>query len=810
MKRLIFAILVILLVANVYAQGEQVDWSKEESWTPENIMAHKQEAFTKNPDMAVEKTEGSILVDKDIRQKYFTQGDIGEHITKYPTYAQQHFQPDNLGGEGGKAYLKFKSNGNVEFDGEFENVNVNDKKIQNTQGFSIQDISSFPKGTKIKPNGENGFIVILPNQNANGIVLSGGAEQNINFNQQTGSLEINDRGTIHTVNNRNVAEIVHENGKYKIQMANGDSLVIDNQNGGVFNIEKDKVQMTEGMKIGYKIKDNRVDAKINGKTTLEFRNGGYKITGDFNAITDTKIGMLDVPSIVEDIIGKELSKDAVKKDISLCFKCGEEVSDRAVIIEDSKILVGGKTSVSLEKDGEIIGTGGLVDGVVYAMDDKGVNIVKRPSLDELRGALMDEINEKREDYAKRIKEITGKIAKLKEQDKLSSEDEKHLGFLERTHKTLIKNVEELPKPLTAQEARDIIKNSEEVYEIRGKGRYSVDDFKKYKSDVPLLMAVNLKGSQIYATMLNTRVEEEEYKIYANKIDIFSKQMRVGSKVPIEPIEFGFNVKGKQMWEISDNKLFEVAGKKSKNIDFYTDVNFWVTKNTISFDADVSTMLADLGKKNLPFGAIVEGPLKSYFKDRNIQIGDLAITEQEIVLRTNIEGQRGVINYARNKPEELISKIDPTTIIEQDLANSVRDAVYTADEKGLKSFSDVVDKLAASNMIPGSLASAIKDGTKDSLKELQYSEKLSNIERITGLTATINQEKGNKNEALFNLVLHGIPEDIPIKIKINTRDINLIDETAKHVGMVNQQKSITDVFRILVESDVKNKMMEIGS
>ena len=780
-KKILPLILVFVLLVSSLKGQPPTDWGTDESWTEENVRAHPEEAFNANPDKAVATWEG-ILENDEFASRFFTGAAVGTRIKEHSEKATQYFEkPGNLKGDGGEAYVEYKSGGNVDFQYSGGNVEIKGNSLSNLKGAPIQDLSQYPAGTIIMPNGDNGFKIILPGGKA--IAIAGGNELTpIDYNLEKG-IEV-----ANAANNR-----------FDIVIGEGDIAKKLRFSGGKgFELNGDSINIHSGDVVGIGLGGEFREVKSYGDSSILFAGEGYKIQGDFYHSFNTKIGRVEVPTFLE-AIGKEKGVIVEKKVITLCVLCGEKIEeDGAVVWDGDKLNAYGKVSLSLEKEnGEAIHSAGLIDGMGYSLDVGSINIVKVPSVEQLSNNLIVEIEKKKGEYRERGKEINKEIAEL---EKEKSKNKRQIELLKKTDKIIDVKIGELPFKYSENKFNELSRDTSFVksdyYEFiasdNNKYYYGIADLNKY--DVKLVAISNIKEKTVYASLMTTNLEKgREYDIAVNKISFFSDSIAGTEKN--EPINFDFKVDGNTKGRLTNNKFY---GPGDKEMDFYTDILIKTKKEKetdpdISLTGYVDTMLSDL----TPTGG--KGAVKAQLEGKNLDLLSVKINKEErtILFRNDLDSQSGIINLASDVSEagKIILRVGGwfkgegtlAGTIEHTIADHIKAQVYLTRESDLDAISGPMDRLAG--VISPATVNSMKEGIKEVVEELRQSPELDKMVRYKGIEVEIKQL--NENEAQIAFKISGSGGDINVgPIAINTDGKDIIEEAANQLEKFNQQRGLT--------------------
>ncbi len=748
-KLFMVCIVIILVISITFIHAEDIDWGDSDSWTAENVQ--------KDP-------EGAIKADP---QKAFDTNP--------------------------NAVVDYLSGGNVQFEGSAGDVKINGKVLSNTNGPSI-DISNFPAGTKIKPNGKNGFIVQLPE--SNNIAISGETSgKAINFDKNSKRLRIGDKSFLSIKGNHVSSVKIGKDGIFQVVMDNK-QIGIKPASRGV-SINDNTISLSKGDRASLSLDKKWTIVGAHDTTKINSIGKGFEVKGKFVAHFDTKYGVVSVPSMLESASSKTKLFDT--GDLTLELKTGKPLTEERTVMWDGKELSAkGEVSFSiLKNNNEIIQAGGVVKGVEFSATDKGMMIKSKPDADIMRDSIIKEITNEEREYTERLDSINNKIKNL---NMGTPGSEAELALLKSQKEIITKRLNELPQ------ANFDTEDDSEYY----KGYLKKDLDARPAS---LVVVVNAKDNAMFANVINYKAGNEKYEIVSNKVNLFSEGTKTtlgklnyeySFSVPQKQGLFSSNMEIKEKWRLVDGELFGVDdGELSEPVPFYSNINVKLDDNGVRFSGDVSGVFSDAAKSS--GGAV--GYLGSKAVKQALDGVDFGL------LDVKVDKQNNLLTMSNDFSGEL-SKIKPAKVMGFDVTNKLKDAlpenvaktlkeeIYVRKESDLSIVSDMVDKIKDNNILDERSAVTLKKGLTQSFRELRTSKEFYNLKSYSGIEVQFKQL--DSNNAVVSVNIKGLDiKDEPVNVelspvRINTNNVNIVNMFANRLNDISKKRSLVEIYNLFIE------------
>lgn len=750
-------LLAIFLFLSAITGVQGIEWGTESAWTAENVKTHPLEAFTANPEKAVG-IYPQILEDNDISKKWFNEGDAASHIKLQPQYAKKYFEGNGLGEIGGKHYILHLSNGNIELVNGRSDITISGITISNAKGPSLI-LEGYPSGTKIEPNGINGFKVIPPGEQ--GVSVTGASSK---AGYGSGKLIIEESGKKMLVGTKDVSGVDIKGGnEYTITTTEGRAITVLSEKE--FEFSNGILRVGKGSAV--KEQANTAVTTSYGPTSIKFTGReGYEITGNFKHEFDSGLGKITVPSREEAIA--RFNGALQGEDLRFCYKCGskvEDIGDRSVIFDGKDFYSSGKVSTNiLNEEGQHI-SGGAIKGVVYRTNGREIEIIKNPDDGALRLAAITSIEEKGRQLERRL---------------LESE-------LDGTRSVIQSKIDELPQRLSEE------MSDSEILELRGGGalerdyipykddyykKSDIDDYAKFET---LVASTNIKGNSVYASAIGYDLADNEYDLKINKIGLFSDAITGTEK---EPIDFVFKA-GKEKWEIKDGSFYH----KDEQLDYYTDLSSHIKKNgnyAVKVHGDVSGLLADLSGT---------GAAKDLFKGKDMALLDLNVGKDSLVLRSEIDEE--LINDIKGRGAKLWLGSWGFNYAEEFEKKIADEMKLYADPKFVNG---KIGMLADKGILPQEVAQTIENYISGYFSKAQETGVLDQLEMVKGFEVVMGQKPAQAEMSFKILTPEG---DIAAPAAVlNTGEKNLLAEANSRLADVSRAKGWEEVLNRMVPEQLK--------
>jgi len=609
-ENILFAILVfIVLLFPIAISQEDIDWNTNDAWTTNNV---------NNADST----------------------SIRSAIKDNPQLAQIYFESKGLQGGAGSAYIEYLTQGKVTFTGGNEFIRIVENRMSNKLGPYIDDITQFPLGTQIKPDGEDGFTIILPSDisesGTNEIIISGENVKSVSFKETEG------------------LEPGSKNHNFEIITTDGRAIILDTNEA--FAFDGKNLMMSQGTVV-HSIGDGKLaNTVILGETTMAFQeDGAYRIDGIFMHNFRADIGDVTVPSIGEFLAlqGGILSEEA----FTFCFKCNIDLAsediDKAVIWNGRDLSGKGKIGLSIKKDNEIFYALGVANGVIYETNGKHLDIVSVPGTNELIGRILEQIETEKQDLRLLLGENSLEIEKLVEEGKLNKDAlgslslPEDLSLKERRYSVSVLKTRDLlegelnnyPKKVTQGSKKDL---TDELY----KG-YKITDIVESDSIAELVVTTKIKENSLYSSIVEYDLSNRDFDLKVNRFNLVNPY----SREEVASVDLSFRIDGKEQWALRDGLLYE----ENNQINFYTDTTLTIKEipngYSISGEGDITNLLKD--SVGFFAGSVVEGSLTGkklpFFNAQVMEDGTIKLSSEitdEIKAEINKEPEAEVGFFAR--------------------------------------------------------------------------------------------------------------------------------------------------------------------
>lgn len=754
-----FGLLLMLLVLFIAAvQG--INWGIEDSWTPDNVRNDPLGAFNTNPDRAVS-LHPKILDDKRLAERWFNEGDIAKHIQLQPDYAKEHFEGSGLGGVGGEEYIKFVSNGNVKLINGRSDIKIAGQVISNVEGPSLV-LEGYPAGTKIEPNGVNGFKVTLLGE---GEVVVTGKTSLVNYENGKFSFIKDFPYNRVSIGAESISKINIEGGNnHLITTKEGRVIKIFSEKG--FEFEDNVLKAYEGSTVFDTANSAETTIysapnKIGDATSIKFfGKEGYNIEGNFLHKFNSEIGEVTVPSPFEGVVRKIAGEKKIKEitdilqgeNIRFCYKCGLDVNniaDKTIIFDGKDFYSSGIVSLGIEKGNELYASAGTIKGVVYRTNGKELDILKNPDKETLMLATIESIEKKTRE---------GKVGNL-------------------------------PKKLTEQEIFKL-KDEQRYSEFDYVNGYLKDDIRKQAGFETLVASANIKGNSMYASAIGYNLAKSNYDLNINKAGLFSDAI-TGTKK--EPIDYSFKIKGKEEWSIKGGD-FHAGNKK---IDYYTDTRIDAHSrdgvSSVAWHGEISSLMEDVTKEATAgeFGGGIKasgikgivGGVKGALKGKDMPLLTIEANAgkgsllMESILDEKIVNEGMRLKYAKRFEERIANKLKNVDL------TFINGKIGAIADKGL---------------LQKDSAQMLEDYVSNSLVVIQ--QKIP--DRVMGFKLNLDQQ--NPSQAKISGILIGNEYSVILPEKVvGTYGKNLVAETSSRLEIASQQRTWYDMLSALSPEQLKS-------
>ena len=768
-----------------------------------NLAAAQQENLDKKAE-----DNPQLLNDPNFLSSYLSGSDLGGGdnsalVSSRMEKARKHFeQPGNLAGEGAQVYLRARTNGNVQFlFGNAQGLKASGNTLYNVAGSPILDINQFPSGTLIRPNGQNGFIVTLLGKPD--FTISGGnvntpvayEGQNIKIGQQSNLVTIAG-GSANSV-------AITDEGIFNVELSSGKKVKI--RADSPFKITNDGVslQAKTDSSFLHELKWNNL--RTFGETTLTFKEQGYRIEGDFYHEMDTSLGKVAVPTLAESLV----SEAGIAKNKAIaCFKCGDKLENDMVVWDGKKIIASGKVGLSIEKNDEVMFAKGLANNIEYEIDANGINMVKKPPVDDVRPELLASLLKQKDDYQQRLKEIDGKIS--------NGAIGQELERLQNTRIILEKRVWELPSPVS-----DSDESVKDKFEYMGKN-YDIRALSGHKAG--LLSTSIVRGNDMYVALLNEKMQPfgtSDPSLEVHKLSLASNSLQQSENVPeIKPLQFSVNAHNAE-WDIKNDQIVSKGTIYNSYMDFDTRTKVLMSDNEIRIASDVSKVAANAA----PVGVdILVGKALSgkYLDALSVKVG-----ENRIEILNDFESNRGKIEstssyFDKALKETLDLSIQTgkflgvtgantlTDVMEETAATKMKEEVLLRKDSDIQAVTNAVRSMVQQQIIPDETGKGIIEGIQRSSQQLKETQFMSDLLRYRSSRAVIEQKTPDTATVTFyiegiigekqqdssgkQIITTGpVKEQVIGPLEINTNGRDIAREAKERLAAISRL-SMMDIYR----------------
>lgn len=719
--------------------------------------------------------------------------------------ARKHFeQPGNLAGEGAQVYLQARTRGNVQFLlGDEKGLKASGNTLSNVGGVPIADISQFPSGTMIKPNGQNGFIITLPGKQD--FTISGGSTstpitydgQNIKIGQQSNAVTIAG-GSANSVS-------ITDEGVFNVEHSSGNKVKIRAENP--FSITSDGLTLQAKSDSSFLHEFKWKNLRTFGDTTLTFKGDGYRIEGDFYHEMDTSLGKVAVPTLAESLVSEA---GIVKNNVIACFKCGDNLENNMVRWDGSKITAKGKVGLSVEKNDEVLFAKGLANNIEYEINSKGISMTKKPSVDDLRPELLADLLKQKNDYQQRINEIDGKIS--------NGATGPELDRLQNTRSILEKKVGELPSQISESD-----ESEKDKFEYQGK-HYRYQALSGHR--VGLLSASIVRDNEMYVTLLNEKMQPfgtSDPSLEVHKLSLASNSLQQETQLKNKPLQFSVNTPNAE-WDINNNQIVSKGSVYNSYLDFDTSTIVSMSGDEIKIASDISKVAANAAPPGIDI--LVRKALSGKYLDAL----SVKIEENRIEILNDFESNRGKIESTNSYFDKALKETLDLSIqtgkffgitgsnnlpdvMGEVAATKMKEEVLLRKDSDIEAVTNAVRSIVQQQIIPQETGQSIIEGIQKSSQQLKETQFMSDLLRYRSSKAVIEQKTPDTATVTFyiegvigekqqdssgkQIITPGpVKEHVIGPLEINTNGRDIAREAKERLAAINKL-SMMDIYRNFV-------------
>ena len=520
---------------------------------------------------------------------------------------------------------------------------------------------------------------------------------------------------------------------------------------------------------------------------IQQRDTGYSVSGKFFHAFSTNMGTISVPSVLE---AKAAEKDICGNSIALCVGCQGSLTgpenNYDILWNGQTLEVKGKASVSLISEQDIFAAKGNVDGVVYAISERGVELLRSPD-DEIESTFQQMREKKIAELEERIRSIQGQAGS---EQRIESIGEK-IEELERK----LDKYDKLPLVFFANAHDDDLFLSQFSQYIKS-GEITLDSSRMSKS-----------GSQNIASYSFT------FKT-ADNLWTLDSEFHALVEGPIdygEIDELALEMAEEKNMDISEARqlAFGKVHKKSA-VGYSTIVQAQLTDNEVILTGDVTNLfneLAEVGAyrkgNKIPlvgglFGGIASGVAGMIADIEPIELARVSLYDDEILLESDLEQQKGSISAAgtvfsmagdKVRQELLVADMDKIAEIPRMLAKVGMEQAGMQLESAIRSIEMPVETIAEIDDYYG-LSLSIRENP-----EIEDSYVVDLVIRGTKTEETTGPRNSQRRRTTRRRTTEHMIQFPPVEVILDQNPIGLLRQ---EFYKVKQEETIIDTYNRVIE------------